>query len=109
MGRDRWDRRREYGKEELRFHVSRLRPLITGVCTFRVTAGSAETVSKIGGEKNVLSKTPLETIFSLRSITRHSPKASNLRFCLGLIKSYPSPPPPPPSLPSTPFPFFLPF
>src|SRR5258708_39223156 len=37
-------------------------------------AGTAETVSKLGGEKNILSKTRLETIFSLRSIAATSPK-----------------------------------
>src|SRR5258708_23252647 len=44
------------------------------VCFFRAMAGPAETVSKLGGEKNILSKTRLETIFPLRSIAATSPK-----------------------------------
>src|SRR5258708_16660069 len=44
--------------------------------------GIAETVSKLGGEKNILSKTRLETIFSLRSIARHSPKSIESSFLL---------------------------
>ncbi|SRR5258708_5612118 len=66
-------------------------------CIFRVTAGPAETVSKLGGEKNILSKTRLETIFSLRSIAATSPKKHRI-FVLLSFETVSAVPPYRPSL-----------
>src|SRR5258708_19436884 len=55
--------------------------------------GIAETVSKLGGEKNIPSKNPLKTIFSRRSLAKHSPKSTNPSFFLTFSTSPPCPPP----------------